>query len=85
MVVGPALPLIDVDDAVQIREVAVQIHALSVAPSHKPVLDLSRLRRGNRKKGLENVQRHKLMQLNTIVNICTNHVPIAYHTTLASL
>lgn len=45
MVVGSTLPLIDVDDAVQIREVTVQIHPLRVTAADKPVLDFSRLSR----------------------------------------
>lgn len=45
VVVGSTLPLVDVDDAVQIGEVAVQIHPLRVAAANKPVLDLSRLGR----------------------------------------
>lgn len=45
VVVGSSLPLVDVDYAVQIGEVTVQIHPLSVTAAHKPVLDLSRLSR----------------------------------------
>lgn len=45
VVVGPALPLVDVDDAVQVGEVAVQVHSLRVAAADKPVLDLSGLSR----------------------------------------
>lgn len=48
MVVGSTLPLVDVDDAVQIGEVAVQIHPLCVAAAYEPVLDLSRLSRKTR-------------------------------------
>ncbi|TNN89646.1 hypothetical protein EYF80_000249 [Liparis tanakae] len=46
VVVGSALPLVHVDDAVQIGEVAVQIHPLCVAAADEPVLDLSRLNGG---------------------------------------
>lgn len=45
MVVGSSLPLVDVDDAVQIGEVAVQIHALCITAAHKPILDLAGLSR----------------------------------------
>ena len=54
VVVGSPLPLVDVDDAVQVGEVTVQIHPLCVTAAHKPVLDLSGL---SRKKG-EDVQTH---------------------------
>lgn len=40
MAVGSALPLVDVDDAVQVGEVAVQVHSLRVAAAHKPILYL---------------------------------------------
>lgn len=43
MVVGSALPLVHVDDAVQIGEVAVQIDPLCVTAADEPVLDVSRL------------------------------------------
>lgn len=43
VVVGSALSLVDVDDAVQVGEVAVQVHPLSVAAAYEPVLYLSRL------------------------------------------
>ena len=45
VVVGSALPLVDINDAVQIGEVPVQVHALGVAAAHEPVLDLSGLSR----------------------------------------
>lgn len=45
VVVGSSLLLIDVNDAVQIGEVAVQIYPLCVAAAHKPVLDLAGLNR----------------------------------------
>lgn len=45
VVIGATLPLVDVDDAVQIGEVTVQIHTLSITATHKPILDLSRLSR----------------------------------------
>lgn len=48
VVVGSALPLVDVDDAVQVGEVAVQIHPLSVTAADEPVLDLPGLSRGGR-------------------------------------
>ena len=38
VVVGSALLLVDVDDAVEVREVAVQVHPLGVAAAHEPVL-----------------------------------------------
>lgn len=41
VVVCSSLPLVDVDDAVQIGEVAVQIHPLCITAAYKPVLDLS--------------------------------------------
>ena len=50
MVVSSALPLVDVDDAVQVREVTVQVHPLGVAAAYKPVLDLPRLRRSRRER-----------------------------------
>lgn len=40
MVVGSALSLIDVDNAVQVGEVAIQVDSLGVAAAHKPVLNL---------------------------------------------
>lgn len=43
VVIGSAFPLIDVDDAVQIGKVSVQIHALSITATHEPILNLSRL------------------------------------------
>lgn len=43
VVVGSALSLVDVDDAVQVGEVAVQVHPLSVAAAHEPILYLSGL------------------------------------------
>lgn len=43
MVVGSALSLVDVDDAVQVGEVAVQVHPLSVAAAYEPILYLSGL------------------------------------------
>lgn len=46
VVVGSALPLVDVDDAVQVGEVAVQIHPLRVTAADEPVLDLPGLRGG---------------------------------------
>lgn len=45
VVVGSALPLLDVDDAVQVREVAVQVHSLCVTAAYKPILYLSGLSR----------------------------------------
>ena len=50
MVVGSALPLVHVDDAVQVGEVTVQVHALGVAAAYKPVPDLSGLRRSRRER-----------------------------------
>lgn len=43
VVVGSALLLVDVDDAVQVGEVAVQVHPLSVAAAYEPILYLSGL------------------------------------------
>lgn len=40
MVVGSALSLIDVDNAVQVGEVAIQVDSLGIAAAHEPVLDL---------------------------------------------
>ena len=54
VVVGSTLLLIDVDDAVQIGEVTVQIHTLRVTAAHKPVLNLSGLSRKQ-----EMIFRHK--------------------------
>lgn len=45
MVVGSALLLIDVDDAVQVGEVAIQVDSLSVTAAHEPVLNLPGLGR----------------------------------------
>lgn len=49
VVVGSALPLVDVDDAIQVGEVAVQVHSLRVTAADKPILYLSGL---SRKTGL---------------------------------
>lgn len=46
VVVGSTLPLVDVDDAVQVGEVAVQIHPLRVTATDEPVLDLPGLSGG---------------------------------------
>lgn len=43
VVVGSTLSLVDVDDAVQIGEVAIQVHSLCVTAAHKPILNLPRL------------------------------------------
>lgn len=48
VVVGSTLSLVDVDDAVQIREVAIQVHSLRITAAHKPVLYLPRLSRKQR-------------------------------------
>lgn len=45
MVVGSALLLVDVDDAVQVGEVAIQVDSLSVTAAHEPVLNLPGLGR----------------------------------------
>lgn len=45
MVVGAALPLVDVDNAVQVQEIAVQVHSLRVTAAYKPILYLSGLSR----------------------------------------
>lgn len=45
MVVGSALSLVDVDDAVQVGEVAIQVNSLGVAAAHEPVLNLPGLGR----------------------------------------
>lgn len=45
MVVGSAFSLIDVDDAVQVGEVAIQVDSLGVAATHEPVLNLPGLGR----------------------------------------
>lgn len=45
MVVGSALSLIHVDDAVQVGEVAIQVDSLGVAAAYEPVLNLPGLGR----------------------------------------
>lgn len=45
VVVGSTLSLIDVDDAVQIREVAIQVRSLRVTAANKPILYLPGLSR----------------------------------------
>lgn len=45
MVVGSALLLVDIDDAVQVGEVAIQVDSLSVTAAHEPVLNLPGLGR----------------------------------------
>lgn len=40
MVVSSALSFVDVDDAVQVGEVAVQVDSLGITAPHEPVLNL---------------------------------------------
>lgn len=45
MVIGATFFLIDVHDPIQVWEVPVQIYSLGVASTHKPILELTRLKK----------------------------------------
>lgn len=65
MVVGSALSLVDVDDSVQVGEVAIQVDSLGVTAAHKPVLNLPRL---GREQELIVRRSEKLIEANEVMH-----------------
>lgn len=56
VVVGSSLLLIDIDDAIQVGEVPVQVDTLCIAAAHEPVLQVPRLRDENGQERQDDLQ-----------------------------
>lgn len=50
MVIGTTFFLININYPIQVGEVPVQIYSLGIASTHKPVLELTRLKKLEKKK-----------------------------------